>query len=151
MQAARRATDITRIHVLRSKLQLSDDEYRDLMSTLYDGRRSSTALTPGQQAHFVAHLQKLVDDRQRGVAPAKPRAPLSPRLRKGFSLWQQLADANLVRDRRMSALRAFVTRQTGVQMLEWLTKAQEDAVVEALKKWLSRGHAPGSEMEAGHG
>ena len=69
--------------------------------------------------------------------------PLTPVQRKMWSLWQQLADAGLVDNRKMPALLAFVKRQTAVERLEWLNAKQEDLVVESLKKWLkSRGVEP---------
>ena len=61
--------------------------------------------------------------------------------RKMFSLWQQLADAKVVEDRRMSALVAFAKRQTGVERLEWLKSKQEDLLIESLKQWLHRSQA----------
>ena len=65
-----------------------------------------------------------------------------------WSLWQQLAGAGAVNNRRMPALVAWVKRQTGVDRLEWLTPAQDALVIESLKRWLAE-HAlkprPGAE------
>lgn len=141
----RRASDITRIHVLRSRLRMDEDAYRDLIATLFDGKRSSTELDDAQRGRFVAHLQRLADDLS-GLTgtPRSKRKPLSPRQGKMFSLWQQLADAGLVDDRRMSALDAWITRRTWlgtrVDNKNWLSSKGEDQVIEALKLWLRRGH-----------
>lgn len=145
----RRASDIKRIHVLRGRLGMDEDAYRDLIGSLFNGARSSTALDDAQRQRFVLHLQGLM--RQLGNfagADARPqRLPLPslpPRQRKMFSVWQQLADAGLVKDRRMAALDAWITRRTWpggrVDNKAWLGGKGEDQVIEALKAWLRRGH-----------
>ncbi|MBE2242450.1 MAG: regulatory protein GemA [Burkholderiaceae bacterium] len=138
---SRRASDIKRIHVLRSRLAMDESAYRDLMASLFDGARSSTALDDAQRSRFVRHLQQLADGQPRTTLAQ--RKPLPPRQGKMFSLWQQLADAGLVRDRRMSALNAWIEGRTWlgqrVDSKEWLSSQREDQVIEALKRWLRRG------------
>lgn len=138
--AAQRKRDTTRIHVLRALLRITEDEYRDLVGNLYDGKRSSTDLTPAQRSALVQHLEGLA--RRQALPAARKRVPLTPRQAKMFSLWQQLADKALVRDRRMSALQSWIRRQTGLDDKAWPTTAQEDTVIEALKKWVKRGAEP---------
>lgn len=137
----RRAADIKRIHVLRGRLRLDDDAYRDLIHSLY-GQRSSTDLTPEQRGAFARHLQRLADGQAPRTGGAK-RTPLTPRQRKMFSLWQQLADAKLVQDRRMSALDAWIRQRTWlgqrVDDKKWLDGRREDQVIESLKRWPRRG------------
>jgi hypothetical protein len=55
-----------------------------------------------------------------------------------WSLWQQLADAGKIQDRKMPALMVFIERQTGVARLEWLTPKQDDLVIESLKAFVKR-------------
>lgn len=141
-----------RIHVLRGLLRQTEDEYRDLLGAMFDGRRSSTALTPQERARFVAHLEAL----HRASAPQPKRPPLTPRQRKMFSLWQQLCDAGLARERGMQALQTWVQHQTKVESWVWLNSHQEDTVIESLKRWLKRADArlsAGAEAgaERGHG
>ncbi len=139
----RRASDIKRIHVLRSRLGIGEDAYRDLIAQLYDGKRSSTELDETQRAGFVRHLQRLADV-QPSAAAGLRRRPLTPRQGKMFSLWQQLADAGLVRDRSMPALNAWIKGRSWlgqrVDAKDWLDGRREDQVIEALKRWLKRGH-----------
>lgn len=152
--ATRRASDIKRIHVLRSRLRMDEDAYRDLMAGLYDGKRSSTHLTDRERGAFVAHLQALADklpgaSAGRGRPPrtgggtGRPRPALTPRQGKMFSLWQQLADAGLVQDRRMQALDAWIVGREwlGQKVADktWLCTRREDQVIESLKRWLRRG------------
>lgn len=147
----RRASDIKRIHVLRSRLRMDEDAYRDLMAGLYGGKRSSTALTDRERGAFVAHLQRLVDalpgaagrPPRTGGGAGRPRPALTPRQGKMFSLWQQLADAGLVQDRRMQALDAWIVGREWlgqkVANKTWLDARREDQVIESLKRWLRRG------------
>lgn len=149
-----RKRDITRIQVLRRQCRLSDDEYHDLVGNLFDGIRSSTDLTAAQRRTLIDHL--VVLHRQVGAAKAPAKAaglpPLSPRQKKMFSLWQQLADAGRVRERGMPALKEWVARQTGVDRWEWLNSHQEDTVIESLKRWLRRpASVPAAAGEAPHG
>lgn len=146
----RRASDIKRIHVLRSRLRMDEDAYRDLMAGLY-GKRSSTELSDRERGAFVAHLQRLADQQapaagrtpRTGGPAGQPRKPLTPRQGKMFSLWQQLADAGLVQDRRMQALDAWIVGREwlGQQVANkaWLDARREDQVIESLKRWLRRG------------
>lgn len=148
----RRASDIKRIHVLRSRLRMDEDAYRNLIAQLYAGKRSSTALDDAQRSRFVRHLQQLAD--QQVPAALVQRKPLTPRQGKMFSLWQQLADAGLVRDRRMSALNAWIKGRVWlgqrVDDKTWLDGRREDQVIEALKRWVKRGKEddPGEQQQA---
>lgn len=94
--------------------------------TLEELRKVLGILTPGT-----------IRQASKGSRPA-----LSPRQRLIWSLWQQLADAGLVRRRTMPALESWVRSQTGVDKIQWLTGAQEHAVIESLKLWLSRAGQP---------
>jgi len=137
---AARKRDITRIQVLRRQCKLSDDEYHDLVGNLFDGIRSSTDLAAPQRRTLIDHLVRLQRAAGAATAPAKAASlpPLSPRQRKMFSLWQQLADAGRVHERGMPALQSWVARHTGVDRWEWLNSHQEDTVIESLKRWLQR-------------
>ncbi len=144
-----RKRDITTVHVLRSRLRMPDDEYRELISWLFEGKKSSTELDDIELQRFVRHLRGLVQNlspaarqvRQRGGG-TRTLPPLTPMQGKMFSLWQQLADAGLVRNRQMSALRGWVIGHTHVDRWEWLNSHQEATVIESLKLWLKRRVAP---------
>jgi hypothetical protein len=138
-----RKRDQQRIHIIRGQVGMSLDEYHDLIGALFDGKRSSRELDTAQRQRLVAHMEGVA--RRYGGAAARPaRTPLTPHQKKMFSLWQQLADAGLVRERGMPALRKYITRQTQVQRMEWLNSHQEVTVIESLKRWLSRGAEVGS-------
>ena len=63
----------------------------------------------------------------------------SPRERKVWAIWLDMARRGLVHNKSAQALDAFVQRQTGVSALRWCSAAQLDAVIEALKLWQKRG------------
>ncbi len=137
------AKHIAAIHVLKAKLRLSDDDYRALLRQL-TGQASSKDCTPAQQQQVRDHLQRLAE--AAGVASATRRAGFearvkaaSPRERKVWAIWLDMARRGLVHNKSAQALDAFVQRQTGVSALRWCSAAQLDAVIEALKLWQKRG------------
>ena len=135
---ARRA-DLAAIHVAKKALGWDDDTYRDVMSTVCAGVRSAGDLDHAGRKRWLAHLAAC--QAAAGLKPARQapeRKPWGPQLRKLWSLWQQLADAGRVNDRGRPALQAWVTSQTGVSRLEWLTEQQLDLVLGQAKRWLAR-------------
>ena len=139
-QAGGRKADLAAIHIAKKQLGWDEEFYRDLLWTVCRVKSSGDLDFTGRK-RFLDHL------RQCGFvnSATKSRKAVSGALtgpqRKMFSLWQQLADAKVVEDRRMSALVAFAKRQTGVERLEWLKSKQEDLLIESLKQWLHRSQA----------
>ncbi len=137
------ANHIAAIHVLKARLRLTDEDYRALLRQL-TGQASSKDCTAEQQQQVRDHLQKLAE--RMGVASAARRAGFevrvkaaSPRERKVWAIWLDMARRGLVHNKSAQALDAFVQRQTGVSALRWCSAAQLDAVIEALKLWQKRG------------
>jgi phage gp16-like protein len=136
-----RKADLAAIHIAKKQLGWDDGMYRDILWTVCRVKSSGELDFTGRK-RFLEHLRQcgFTNDRTQRQ-PGRRRAvahELTPVQRKMFSLWQELADAKLVEDRRMSALVAFAKRQTGVEHLEWLQPKQEDLVIESLKRWLGR-------------
>jgi len=132
------ASRLRQLRAIRHKAgeQLDDASYRDILQRCA-GVASST------QIKSVAKAEAVLDEfRRLGIGTPAPRKPLSPQQKKIWSLWQQLADKGLVRDRRMAGLLAWVKRQTGVDALSFMTWPQEHQVTESLKRWLARGGEP---------
>lgn len=142
-----RKADLAKIHLAKKALAWDDDTYRDILMSVC-AVRSSAELDAAGRRLFLEHLQRCGwkpaggDRGERGDRPV--RKPLTAPQKKIWALWQQLADAGLVDNRRMPAVLAYVQRQTHVDRLEWLTPAQENLVIESLKLWLERApKAPG--------
>ena len=142
-----RKGDLAKIHLAKKTLGWDEDTYRDVLQSVC-GVRSSADLDAAGRRLFLEHLQKCgwkpTGGAQAGGKARPVRKALTGPQRLMWSLWQQLADAGLVENRKMPALQAYVTRQTQVDRLEWLNSAQEALVIESLKQWLARApKAPG--------
>ena len=136
------------IHVLKSKLRLSDDDYRALLKGL-TLKTSSKDMSPAEQQKVRDHMQALaeragvVQPTRRRPMPAsrfaKSKADATPKERKVWALWHQLGRDGVVRDTSPQALNKWVERQVGVSALVFANGAQLDTLIEALKAWQQRG------------
>ncbi len=141
------ANHIAAIHVLKSKLQLPDDDYRALHKNLTH-KTSSKDLSDKERQAVRDHMQQLAE--RAGVAKplrrhtpartfAQAKAAASPRERKVWALWNQLGRDGVVRDTSAKALNAWVARTVHVSALAFANGAQLDTLIEALKAWQQRG------------
>ena len=140
------ANHIAAIHVLKSKLQLSDDDYRALLKNLTQ-KTSSKDLTDKERQAVRDHMQQLAERagvakplRRRATARtfAQAKAAASPRERKVWALWNQLGRDGVVHDTSAAALNAWVARTVHVVALAFATGPQLDTLIEALKSWQQR-------------
>ena len=134
------------IHVLKAKLQLTDEDYRALIKGL-TLKSSSKDMTDKERQAVRDHLQGLAERmgvakplRRRGPARtfAQAKAAASPRERKVWALWHQLHRDGLVHDTSAAALNAWVQRTVHVAALAFATGPQLDTLIEALKSWQQR-------------
>ena len=141
------ANHIAAIHVLKSKLQLTDDDYRALLRNLTH-KTSSKDLADKERQAVRDHMQQLAE--RAGVAKplrrhtpartfAQAKAAASPRERKVWALWNQLGRDGVVHDTSAAALNAWVARTVHVSALAFANGAQLDTLIEALKAWQQRG------------
>ena len=141
------ANHIAAIHVLKSKLALSDDDYRALLRTLTQ-KASTKDMTDRERQQVRDHMQGL-GERMGLLKPTRRRAPArsfaqakaeaSPKERKVWALWNQLGRDGVVRDTSAKALNAWVERTVHVTALTFANSAQLDTLIEALKAWQQRG------------
>ena len=136
------------IHVLKSKLGMSDDDYRALLLTL-TGESSSKDMTEAQQRQVRDHMQSL-GERMGLVQASTQRRPLTreqfarvkketrPKERKVWALWNQLHRDGKIGNPSTTALNAWVLRQVDVSALRFATDPQLDTLIEALKAWGDR-------------
>jgi phage gp16-like protein len=132
-----RKADLAAIHIAKAALGWSDDFYRDILFAKC-GVKSSALLDFTGRKRFLAHLHACGWQPSAKGQQHRSKTPLTPAQRLMWSLWQRLADAGKVTNRKMPALLSFVKRQTDVERLEWLTTAQEDMVIVSLKAWVKR-------------
>ena len=140
------ANHIAAIHVLKSKLQLTDDDYRALLRNLTQ-KTSSKDLTDKERQAVRDHMQQLAERagvvkplrrRATGRTFAQAKAAASPRERKVWALWHQLHRDGLVHDTSAAALNAWVQRTVHVAALTFATGPQLHTLIEALKSWQQR-------------
>ena len=136
------------IHVLKSKLRMTDDDYRALLQTL-TGKSSSKDMTEAEQRAVRDHMQAL-GERMGVVQAASQRRPLNaaqfdrlkketrPKERKVWALWNQLHRDGKIANASAAALNAWVLRQVDVSALRFATDPQLDTLIEGLKAWEDR-------------
>ena len=144
---------IAAIHVLKAKLQMTQEDYRALLVTL-TGEDTCKGMSDKDLQTVRSHMHKLAVSM--GVAKAasgaatyarKPFAkakPLEPMEKKVWAIWYALEAKGLVqvppsRQARAKALRAYVVRQTGASDMAFASHSQLINLVESMKKWLERG------------
>ncbi|RUY12611.1 regulatory protein GemA [Mesorhizobium sp. M2A.F.Ca.ET.040.01.1.1] len=119
------------IHVANKQLGLDEDTARDLYERV-TGKRSLREMNDRQLQLIVA------EQRRQGFKPAE-KGLQGPFAKKLQALWIAAWNLGIVRDRRDSALLAFVKRQTGIEHTRFLLVAEDAAkAVEALKAWMTR-------------
>lgn len=138
------------IHVLKSKLRLTDEDYRALLLQLTK-KSSSKDMSEAERQHVRDHLQKLAErmgvvepSQRRPFTPAKfdqVKAAASPKERKVWALWHQLGRDGLVQNTSTQALNAWVERTVHVSALQFANSVQLDTLIEALKAWKERGQS----------
>lgn len=148
------ANHVAAIHVLKGKLQLTQEDYEALLINITrtdttPGKSSCTAMTPAEHKKVRDHMQQLGErlgvlkpTRRRPMTReqfAKAKAAASPRERKVWALWHQLHRDGLVQNPSRAALDAWVERTVHVSALRFCTSAQLDTCIEALKAWVERG------------
>lgn len=116
----------------RRKLGMTDEEYRALLSSITGGRTtSSKELSGGELIRALTALRKV------GF-----RTTADPQLRKIKSLWYEMHDLGIVRNRSDQAIETYIRRITRVQKIEWCSVEQLQLVIETLKNWIDRIEEP---------
>lgn len=131
---------IAAIHVLKSKLALTEDDYRALLIAL-TGVDSCKRMSPLQLAAVRTHLQKLAEKLgvakpASGVATSIARA--TPKERKVWAMWNALGRAGKLDNPSPQALQAWVKRQVGVEAVRFCNGGQLDELIESMKMWSKR-------------
>lgn len=128
-------SSIAAIHVAKSHLGLDEDTYRAKLANI-TGKLSAKDMTEAERQKVLSVF------RNEGFKPAagKPAKALTGRYAKKLqALWIAGYNLGVFRDRRDSALLAFVKRQTGIDHTRFLHFADDAAsAIEALKSWLGR-------------
>ncbi|WP_071912780.1 regulatory protein GemA [Aeromonas sp. SCS5] len=135
------------VQVGRRELGLDEEDYRALLESV-TGARSAKGLSAAKLEAVITAMKGLgfkvkggaqVNGRRSPPSSAKVQAP---EVRKVRAIWITMSNDGLLQDGSEDALGSFIRRMTananggiGVNRAEWLTSAQAERVLEALKKW----------------
>lgn len=136
---------LTLVHVGRRELGLDEEDYRALLESV-TGARSAKGLKVAQLEAVVKAMRNIgfkvkvaASGRRSPPSSAKVQAP---EVRKVRAIWITMYNDSFVRDGSDDALGSYIKRMTansnggaGINRAEWLTSAQAERVLEALKKW----------------
>jgi phage gp16-like protein len=137
MTDPRRAAEIAKIHVAKKELRLDDDVYRSILERV-TGKSSSSKMNARERGMVLAEFRRLGFNARTAEDAKRARPDRSIVARKIRACWLDLKDAGVLRDSSEKALCAFVKNLTGNDSLGWLTPAQANQVIEALKSWHQR-------------
>ncbi|OLF81257.1 hypothetical protein AWH62_00860 [Maricaulis sp. W15] len=123
------------MHVAKKQLGLDDDSYRAVLKQV-TGKTSGKDMSDGERKMVLARFREM------GFGPGstghKKRLE-GPYAKKLQALWIAGWNLGLVRDRKDSALIAFVHRQTGIEHVRFVHEPDDAAkAIEALKAWMAR-------------
>lgn len=136
---------LTLVHVGRRELGLDDEDYRALLESV-TGSRSAKGLKAAQLEAVVTAMKglgfKVKGNTTGRRSPPSAAHVQAPEVRKLRAIWITMKQDGLLRDGSEDALGSFIKRMTananggaGINRAEWLTSAQAERVLEALKKW----------------
>ncbi len=124
---------IAAINIGMNQLGFAEEDKRDLYERM-TGERSLRAMKPSQQQAVLHELRRLGFKKE--PRKSKLTGTYAPKLQ---ALWLSAYNLGIVRDRKDSALLAFLKRQTGLDHTRFLHYQSDAAkVIEALKVWISR-------------
>ncbi|WP_244478749.1 MULTISPECIES: gp16 family protein [unclassified Mesorhizobium] len=133
-------TALAAIHVARKQLGLDEDTYRAVLVRV-TGKTSAGDMTEAERQQVLGAF------REHGFKPAKVALD-GPFAKKLQALWIAGWNLGLVRDRRDSAMLAFVARVTGIEHTRFLRNAADARkAIEALKSWTARAGVDWSDGE----
>lgn len=135
------------VQVGRRELGLDEEDYRCLLESV-TGARSAKGLSAAKLDAVITAMKGLGFKVKGGAQVAGRRSPPSsakvqaPEVRKIRAIWITIYNDGFVRDGSEDALGSYIKRMTananggaGISRPEWLTSAQAERVLEALKKW----------------
>lgn len=126
---------LAKIHIAKKQLQLSDDDYRQIILD-ESGKLSSANCTDAQLTLIIDRLKR------QGFKPlpsgsAKGQA-MHPMARKARAMWISLYQLGVVHNPSEKALEAFAKRQLGCDRLVWARQSHGNRLIEALKNMAAR-------------
>ena len=131
-----------KIHVLKARLNLDDDHYRDL---LYEGYRvrSCVNLSLVDAADFIGKLEAWTfsagaqRNKYEQCAGRSSEMAIPAQLRKIDVLWREVSRQTTTRDRD-DALNKMVKRITGIDDIRWIEKRHVGKILNVIQAMLNQ-------------
>ena len=124
---------VKRIHVLISRMGISDEDYRARLEKEF-GVRTCKALSRAQAARFIRTMEPLAPapPRRRREWKRRPGMATPAQLRKIEAMWADVSKKTTVGGRR-KALGAFLEKRFGVSDLAFVTHEMPGKIIHALE------------------
>lgn len=125
------------INIAKSQLELEEEVYRALLVRV-TGLASLRAMTERQHLAVIKEMERLGFKKTAGAKKAQP-ASTKPYIRMVHALWKSCHRKGVIQDGSRKALRSFVKERAGVDDPDFMTFAQADPIISALKAMEARG------------
>lgn len=125
------------INIAKSQLELEEEVYRALLVRV-TGLASLRAMTERQHLAVIKEMERLGFKKTAGAKKALP-ASTKPYIRMVHALWKSCHRKGVIQDGSRKALRSFVKERAGVDDPDFMTFAQADPIISALKAMEARG------------
>jgi len=138
-----RQTNLAKIHIAKKQLNMSDDAYRALLSSVANVDSAAQLDFHGQHA-VLERLKALGFKAKRNplkTGPtAKSKASQADKIR---AIWLEMANENIIRDASESALMTYIKRMTKgkFEAPQFCDAKTAQQLIETLKKWQYRARS----------
>ena len=138
-----RKADLAKIHIARKDLNMDDPTYRALLLRI-TAKESSADLDVVERSKVLAEFKRLgwkpkPKHKRGGWVKSNGHTYKKATSKKIIVLWGQLFDAELVSDKRVTAMCKWIDGQFGKKNPDWLSDDESYQAIERLKQWLKRG------------
>jgi phage gp16-like protein len=124
---------LAKIHVAKKQMNMTDDDYRDILLRVAGVMSAANATLPLLRS-VIEELKAKGFQELPGKGWTKgPRPASHPAARKARALWISLHHLGAIANPSEQALEAFAARQLGVERMQWVNQALMYKLVEALK------------------
>ena len=136
-QSTVRKKMIAKIHIAKKQLAMEDGSYRAFLKRI-TGQESCSQLKEPELENVLQEFKKIGFKKKPAKRAGARKLAVSEQASKIRALWLNLYHIGEVKDPSEDALAAFVKRSSGVEDLHWITTAQADKTIRALRGWLER-------------
>lgn len=147
-QKSQRTAQLAAIHVLKSKLGMSDEDYRAALVEVVGVPSAGALKTSRERQAVIEHFRRLERSMFGGPAPAPRAEPKrgwmefrdddARQVRKVLAMWLELGKAGKVERTTRPAVNRWVKRHFRLDLVDSLDGKELNKAIEMLKEWLDR-------------